>query len=67
MAAAVRDAGFLSGLAGGLAGVNLFDPNPGATKELVAAAATLDALSAEGAAQQREAAGAPKRRRRGAA
>ncbi len=41
---AVESAEFLSELAGGLAGVNLFESDAGATKGLVAAAGTLDAL-----------------------
>ena len=41
---AMENAEFLSELAGGLAGVNLFESDPGATKGLVAAAGTLDAL-----------------------
>ena len=61
--AAVRSADFLSELAEGLAGVNLFESDPRAPKSLVASAVRLDALAAEGA-QQRE---ASKRRRRGPA
>ena len=41
---AVESAEFLSELADGLAGVNLFESDAGATKGLVAAAGTLDAL-----------------------
>ena len=50
----MRSKDFLAELAEGLAGVNLFASDPVAPKKLVAAAVTLDALSAE-AAQQREA------------
>ena len=50
---AVKIGDFLSELAHGLAGVNLFASDPGAPKKLVAAAARLDALSGhqEGARQ----------------
>ena len=61
---AVQSPEFLSELAEGLAGVNLFESDPGATKQLVAAALRLDVLAAEGAQQP---GGAPKRRRRGVA
>ena len=66
LAAAVESADFLSELAEGLAGVNPYASDPGATKKLVAAALKLDALSEEGA-QQGEMARAPKRRRPGTA
>ena len=65
--AAVQSAAFLSELSEGLAGVNLFESDPGATKQLVSAASKLDAVSEGGAQQQRGAARAPKSRRRGAA
>ena len=68
LAAAVRKADFLSNLAEGLADVNLFASDPGAPKQLVASAVALDALAEGGAQQQQgEAAGAPRRGRRGAA
>ena len=67
LAAAVRKADFLSNLAEGLADVNLFASDPGAPKQLVASAVALDALAEGGAQQQGEAAGAPRRGRRGAA
>ena len=63
VAAAGQSPDFLSELAEGLAGVNMFESDPVATKQLVAAAVRLDALAAE-CAQQREAARASKRRRR---
>ena len=62
--AAVQVPTFLSGLAEGLAGVNLFASDPVPTKQLVAASLRLVVLSAECAQQH---GGAPKRRRRGAA
>ena len=65
--AAVQIPSFLSELSEGLAGVNLFESDPDATKQLVSAASKLDAVSEGGAQQQRGAARAPKRRRRGAA
>ena len=63
---AVQSSDFLSELADGLAGVNMVEADPGATKKLVAAAVRLDVLSTEGA-QQPGGARAPKRRRRGVA
>ena len=62
---AVQIPDFLSELAEGLAGANLFKSAPVAPK-LVAAAVRLDVLSAQGA-QQPGGARAPKRRRRGVA
>ena len=80
VAAAVRIPAFLSDLAEGLTAANMHVSDQthgpmecpplrfeGAPKKLVAAAARLDALSEEGARQPGGAAGAPKRRRRGAA
>ena len=63
---AVQSPDFLSELAEDLAGVNMLESDPVATKELVAAAVRLDVLSAE-CAQQPGGARAPKRRRRGVA
>ena len=65
--AAVQSAAFLSELSEGLAGVNMLMSAPDATKQLVSAASKLDAVAEDGAQQQRGAARAPKRRRRGAA
>ena len=63
---AVQSPDFLSELAEDLAGVNMLESDPVATKKLVAAAVRLDVLSAAGA-QQPGGARAPKRRRRGVA
>ena len=73
---AVQSKTFLSGLAEGLAGVSLYEPDPGANAKLVAAAVQLDelvaaavqpiALLVEGAKQpeaERSAPGANKRAR----
>ena len=46
---AMQSSDFISELAEALAGVNLHDPNPGATKGLAAAAVKLDAIAGEGA------------------
>ena len=46
---ALRSAEFLSDLAEGLAGVNLFASDPRVPKKLMAAAMKLDALAGEGA------------------
>ena len=45
VAAAVRIPTFLSELAEGLAGVNLYDPDPSAPERLLAAARRLDAIA----------------------
>ena len=63
---ALQSATFLSELAEGLAGVRMYESDPGAPKKLVAAAARLDALAEEGA-HRPGGDGAPKRRRRGTA
>ena len=53
MEQAVQSATFLSELAEGLADVNLFESDPGATKKLVAAAARLDAIEVAEERQRR--------------
>ena len=63
---AVQSSEFLSDLAEGLAGVNMYESDPTAPKKLVAAAARLDVFAA-GGAHERGASRAPKRRRGGAA
>ena len=63
---AVESPEFLSDLAEGLAGVNMYVWAPVAPKQLVAAAARLDVIVA-GGARDRGASRAPKRRRGGAA
>ena len=49
VAAAVRIPAFLSDVAEGLAGVNMYEVDPGVTKKIVAAAQKLDALAWGGA------------------